>query len=185
MRGGVKQGRGLSSETKLGHWTNYFLWCVYYICATFPYQRCRSLSASPHISFNWFLQSKHQPGPLLRHAGHQEETNRQQEVKSASKPLPQSLFMATHTAFWDSLCAMFIALSCVSMRIKTQLSWSVCICMDVGAVCITGQRTRESRGSRLWSLTTDVREKSHLFQENRLISMPNDLTMWSHRALRQ
>lgn len=56
--------------------------------AAFPYQRCSRPSSHVALlfisllSFDWFpLQGQHQQRSLLRHAGHQEETHRQQEMK--------------------------------------------------------------------------------------------------------
>lgn len=113
-----KLGRGGSSsetmETKLGHCTNFVLFfdlvkagvCIN--VPTFPYQRCWRPSSHVALlfisllSFDWLLlQGQHQQRPLLRHAGHQEETHRQQEVKRDSllslHPLHLSLLQLVNT----------------------------------------------------------------------------------------
>lgn len=73
---------------------------------TFPYQRCSRPSSHvallfiSSLSFDWLLlQGEHQQRPLLRHAGHQEETHRQQEVKRdnlLNPPAPPSFSPSVH-----------------------------------------------------------------------------------------
>ncbi len=125
-------------ETKLGHWRNYFQWCVYCIYVLHFHIKDAEVSlpflTSPLIgSFR---------ASISRDPFYDMLATRKRRIANKKWSLHPNRFPKSNThcllgwpvCVWrvqqlKNSCLYF--LSCVSMRLITQLSWSVCICMDV------------------------------------------------------
>ncbi len=146
-------------ETKLGHWTNYIQWCVYCIYVLHFHIKDAEVSlpflTSPLIgSFR---------ASISRDPFYDMLATRKRRIANKKWSLHPNRFPKSNTppSGTASVCLtgpaaeefMFIVPFLCFYAFKNT---AVLICLYLHG-CIPGWLTRESRGSRLWSFTTDVR----------------------------